>query len=76
LEFEGEMLKDIVNQFNKFYGENIEIASPAIENCPITTVYVGEDVELWFKEVVKEMINIEVEKQGNKLILRGQGCEQ
>ena len=75
LEFEGEKLKDIVNQFNKFYGQNIEIASSAIENCPVTTVYVGEDIEQWFNEVIKELIKIDIEKQGDKLILKGQGCE-
>ena len=75
LEFEGNTLKDIVNQINKFYGQNIEIASSAIENCPVTTVYAGEDVEKWFNEVIKEMIKIDIEKQGDKLILRGKGCD-
>jgi transmembrane sensor len=76
LEFEGAPLKNIVAQINKNYDKNIVIASPSIENCPVTTTYAGEDIEQWFKEIIKENINIEVEKQGDKLILRGQGCEQ
>lgn len=75
LEFDGNTLKDVVNQINKFYGQNIEIASTGIENCQVNTVYAGEDVEQWFNEVVKELINIDIEKQGDRLILRGQGCD-
>ncbi len=76
LEFEGVPLKNIVAQINKNYDKNIVITSPSVENCPVTTTYAGEDIEQWFKEIIKENINIEVEKQGDKLIIRGQGCEQ
>lgn len=75
LEFDGNTLKDIVNQINKFYAQNIEIASPAIENCTIKTTFDGQDAEFFFRDVIGDMIKIQVERQGDKLILRGSGCE-
>lgn len=75
LEFDGNTLKDIVNQINKFYAQNIEIASPAIENCTIKTTFDGQDAEFFFRDVIGDLIKIQVERQGDKLILRGSGCE-
>ena len=75
LDFESTKLKDVVNKINNLFGHNIEIASPALENCEITTVYEGQDLEFFFKEIIGESIKIEVEKQGDRIILRGKGCE-
>ena len=73
LDFESNKLKDVVEKINKLFGYNIEIASPALENCEITTVYEGQDLEFFFKEIIGESIKIEVEKQGDRIILRGRG---
>lgn len=75
LDFESNKLKDVVEKINKLFSYNIEIASPALENCEITTVYEGQDLEFFFKEIIGESIKIEVEKQGNRIILRGRGCD-
>ncbi len=75
LDFESNKLKDVVGKINKLFGYDIEIASPALENCEITTVYEGQDLEFFFKEIIGESIKIEVEKQGDRIILRGRGCE-
>ncbi len=75
LDFENKKLKDVVEKINKLFGYDIEIASPALENCEITTVYEGQDLEFFFKEIIGESIKIEVEKQGDRIILRGKGCD-
>ncbi len=75
LDFETEKLKNVVEKINKLFGHNIEIASSALENCEITTVYEGQDLEFFFNEIIGESMNIEVEKQGDRIILRGKGCD-
>ena len=75
LDFDHQTLKQVVADINRLFGHHIEIASPSIENCQITTVYEGQDLEFFFKEIIGESIKIELTKQGNMLILRGQGCE-
>ncbi len=75
LDFERNKLKDVVEKINNLFGFDVKIASPALENCEITTVYEGQDLEFFFKEIIGESIKIEVEKQGNQIILRGKGCD-
>ena len=75
LDFESNKLKDVVEKINKLFEYDIKIASPALENCEITTVYEGQDLEFFFKEIIGESLNIEVEKQGDRIILRGRGCD-
>ena len=75
LDFENKKLKDVVEKINNLFGYDIKIASPVLGNCEITTVYEGQDLEFFFKEIIGESIKIEVEKQGDKIILRGKGCD-
>lgn len=75
LDFENKKLKDVVEKINNLFDYDIKIASPALENCEITTVYEGQDLEFFFKEIIGESIKIEVEKQGDRIILRGRGCD-
>lgn len=75
LQFEKTSLRDAVKQINQLYDTHIEIASAAIENCPVSTTYKkGDDLEFYFKEVIGESINLTFEKVGDKIILKGTGC--
>jgi transmembrane sensor len=76
LGFEKITLKDAVSQINQLFETHIEIASPEIENCPITSIYEkGVDLEFYFTEIIGESIHIKLEKIGDKIVLHGTGCK-
>lgn len=76
LDFEKTTLRDAVKQMNELFGAHIEIASPEIENCPITSTYSnGDDLDFYFKEIIGESVNLKVEKMGEKIVLSGSGCK-
>ncbi len=76
LDFEGNTLKEVVRKIHELTDIQIEILSPEIENCPITSAYdKGDDLMLYFKDIVGESINLKVEKTGDKIVLRGTGCK-
>ena len=75
LDFDRTTLSDAVKQINQLFDTNIEIASPSIENCPISSTYTkGQDLEFYFSEIIGESMNLTVEKIGDKIILKGKGC--
>ncbi len=77
LGFEKTTLKDAVKQINQLFDAHIEIVSPQIENCPITSTYQkGEDLDFYFKEIIGESINLKVQKVGDKMVLSGTGCKE
>ena len=77
LGFEKTTLKDAVKQINQLFDAQIEIISPAIENCPITSTYArGDDLDFYFKEIIGESINLKVQKIGDKMVLSGTGCKE
>ena len=77
LGFERTTLKDAVKQINQLFDAHIEIVSPAIENCPITSTYTkGEDLDFYFKEIIGESIHLKVQKDGKKIVLSGTGCKE
>ena len=77
LDFDRTSLRDAVKQINQLFDAHIEIVSPSIENCPISTAYdKGEDLEYYFKEIIGESIDLTVEKVGNRIILKGTGCKE
>ena len=77
LGFEKTTLKDAVKQINQLFDAHIEIVSPEIENCPITSTYArGDDLDFYFKEIIGESINLKVQKVGDKLVLSGTGCKE
>lgn len=77
LDFDRTTLKDVVKQINQLFDAQIEIVSPEIENCKITTAYQkGDDLDFYFKEIIGESINLKVQKIGDKMVLSGTGCKE
>ncbi len=77
LGFEKTTLKEAVKQINQLFDTHIEIVSPQIENCPITSTYQkGDDLDFYFKEIIGESINLKVQKIGDKMVLSGTGCKE
>ena len=77
LDFGGTILKDAVKQINQLFDAHIEIISPEIENCRITSTYTkGDDLDFYFGEIIGESINLKVQKTRDKIILSGTGCKE
>jgi transmembrane sensor len=76
LEFDGTPLKDVVKKLNEFYGDSVEIASPAIENCPISFSRIIDLEKKSLDEVLEGLYDAIVkEKKNGKIYLTGNGCE-
>ncbi len=77
LDFDRTTLRDAVKQINQLFDAHIEIASPSIENCLISTTYdKSVDLEFYLKEIIGESIDLTVEKTANKIVLKGTGCKE
>ncbi len=77
LDFGRTTLKDAVKQMNELFDAHIEIVSPQIEHCQITSTYTkGDDLIFYFEEIIGESINLKVQKAGDKIILSGTGCKE
>ena len=77
LDFGRTTLKDAVRQINELFDAHIEIVSPQIENCRITSTYTkGDDLNFYFEEIIGESINLKVQKTGDKIVLSGTGCKE
>jgi transmembrane sensor len=68
-------LKDLVKQINKLYNADIQIVSPEIEHCIVGSGYdPSQDLGFYLNEILTESIPLKVEKQGNRFLLSGKGC--
>jgi transmembrane sensor len=76
LEFDGTPLKDAVAKINDYYGSSVEIVSPVMENCPVSSPFdLGKQSVDSVIEVIKDMYHFEVEKKDNKILLKGGKCD-
>lgn len=78
LDFEAKTLKEVVNQIKQHFDVQIDILSPEIENCLITSTYEkGENLEDYFTGIAWTMqMNLKVEKVGDKIVLSGTCCKE
>jgi transmembrane sensor len=69
-------LKQAVDMINNFYGSSVEITSPAIKYCPISRLSFNIDkVPLdSILEIITLPSFIEIEREGGKIHLKGNGC--
>ncbi len=71
----GTPLREVVDQLNAVYEAQIEIKSPALENCPIGKIRYEN---LTFEQILdklQETFNFTYRKEGNTYVLEGV-CEQ
>jgi ferric-dicitrate binding protein FerR (iron transport regulator) len=76
LEFDGTPLKEVVAKINDYYGSSVEIVSPVMENCPVSSPFdLGKQSLEDVIDILGETFNMKVEKKDGKILLSGNGCE-
>ncbi len=71
--FKNDKLSKVVKTLNKIHQANIQIQDEKIKNCKLTASFVDQSLESILK-VIENTLDIKVEKQGDKIILKGEGC--
>ncbi|HVW95296.1 MAG TPA: FecR domain-containing protein [Mucilaginibacter sp.] len=69
---DGTPLAELVEKLNQVYGSKIQIADPKLRGLPITTTFKGQTLQQVLK-VIAETFKIQVEKKGDKIILKQAG---
>jgi transmembrane sensor len=76
LEFDGTPLKEVVVKINDYYGSSVEIVSPVMENCPVSSPFnLGKQSLDDVVDILIEIFNMTIEKKEGKILLSGSGCE-
>jgi transmembrane sensor len=71
--FQNTSLTKVVDDLNRHYGDHIQIASKMLEGCTLTSTFRNQTLE----EILQELtvvLSIELERNGDMVILRGKGC--
>ncbi len=71
--FNRTSLATAVAQLNTVYGSNIVLENDNIKNCLITTDFTNEDLDVIIN-IITETLNLKSKKEGDKIILYGDGC--
>jgi transmembrane sensor len=71
--FNRTTLTTAVAQLNTVYGSNIVLENDNIKNCLITTDFTNEDLDVIIN-IITETLNLKSKKEGDKIILYGDGC--
>lgn len=72
--FENEELETIVRALNNIYHTDIVIGSDPLRACRVTTTF--DDLPLdTVLEILRTTLDLRIEKNRNRIILTGEGCE-
>ncbi|MBL7930655.1 MAG: FecR domain-containing protein [Bacteroidia bacterium] len=71
--FKGARLKDVVEQINSVYGSDIQLSNEAIGKCRLSVYFDQEDLEVIIS-VIAETLDLQVERSGNSVLLKGEPC--
>lgn len=72
IELEDTPMKVVKEILESTYHKEI-IIDEAISNCPVTATFENDSLQSVLN-VIKAVLNIEITKEGNKIVLRGSGC--
>ena len=73
LHFRNTPLSQVVQDINRHYHKTIRAQPPTLEGCTLTATFRQREIE----EVLEEIqlaLPLEVEEQGNTMIIKGKGC--
>lgn len=73
LKFDKTELSKVVETLNQIYTTQISLGNRQIEHCPLTATFANEKVED-ILETIRDVFNLEIQRNGNKIILTGKGC--
>jgi transmembrane sensor len=71
--FNNTNIKEIVSLINKIYDTNVVLAYDNTENCNLTGQYSWQSIND-ILDMLQIVLNIEVERTGNKIIIKTSGC--
>jgi ferric-dicitrate binding protein FerR (iron transport regulator) len=71
--FKEANLRHLLNQVNEVYGSNIVLGDERLGNCKLTVMFSNQSISD-ITEIIAETLDLEVEDTGEKIILRGQPC--
>ncbi|NJO89470.1 MAG: DUF4974 domain-containing protein [Chloroflexia bacterium] len=72
--FENTSLDEVIKTINHAYNSNIVLKNEKLGNCRITLPLQNQSLESVLR-VLERMLDIKVNKQGNKIEISGEGCE-
>lgn len=71
--FKNDKLSKVVKTLNKIHQANIQIKDEKIKDCKLSASFVDQSLESILK-VIENTLDIKVEKQGEIIMLTGDGC--
>ncbi len=74
-QFKESTLREVLAQVNEVYGANIRLADERLGNCRMTTLFNNEDLETLLS-IITETLDLEMERSGDVIILKGQPCAE
>lgn len=66
-------LRDVIAQINQVYGTNIVITDDKVGNCKVSVGFNNEKPDTIIN-IISETLNLEVERNGKTVTLKGQPC--
>jgi len=74
LEFSNTKMKDVIESLERYFEISINTQNPDILNCHFTGQYQNPEIEQ-IMDILKFVLNVEIEKATNGFSLKGKGCE-
>jgi ferric-dicitrate binding protein FerR (iron transport regulator) len=73
LKFKRTKMKQVVKVLNEIYEVKIKVNDEAINECLLTATFEDDDIDAVLI-VISEIFDLEIEKDGKKYKLKGEGC--
>ena len=73
LDFDNTSMEEVIQSLERYFNIDIEVANRKILNCRARGSYNNPSLDNMF-EVLKFMLYIDVQEQGDQYILSGEGC--
>ena len=73
--FKENVLSEVVKQVNEVYGSSIVLSDSRVGNCRLSTMFNNAPLDT-IVEIISETLDLEVERIGEKIILKGKPCAE
>lgn len=74
LNFKSTSLLEVIKLLNDTYEVNISLANENLATCNLSASFADEELDT-ILELISTALNVKVEKDGEQIILQGDGCE-
>jgi ferric-dicitrate binding protein FerR (iron transport regulator) len=71
--FQSTPLTKVVDDLNRHFGQQIQIASKQLEHCTVTSTFQDQTLEEILQEL-KVLFALELDRSGDMIMLKGNGC--